>query len=438
MLLKYLIEKVILGDNTSGLYEYNEGKIEILPGGQFFNGMSCLMIMPYDDNRIIVATYKHGLYLYNYLTGEVLSGFIEPSRKLWGLRIYRRSPFQNSRNIGWVFIFDHEGKLIKNWDKNNSGLMDNGILSFYYDPATNSELWISTIGFISKVYINLPFTEYSPKSGIEGGVDCICDMNGIIYISTDLGVYKSRTNDKGRLEYTKIPEIIDQVFPLYHAKVGVEEFILAGSLNGLFQITSAGKVTKITDNAPNVSALEKKFENNVRIIVQSKINPSRFYIGCNMEGLIVIDYNSGKWTSQKTYKTGQGSIVGIVEEDNGDLIIGSDFSNNVFHAAEKDSTPVLYGIEKGVPESSINSLGIVNNEIVLVTGTGLYKYLKTSDSWIPYNELTGNYSTGKESHKVMQDQDKDLWYAYNDKKFSEMLFKSSEGITIRPLALFHD
>lgn len=437
--------KIILGDNDKGLYEFKNGTVEQLPGGDFFKRMRCMVIMPYGNTQAFVATYEFGAYLYDYITGEITENFIDPKLQdlLKDSRLYSGTVLPNNEYAlgtiqGGVFIVNKEGKLIRQWDMDNSNLMDNGILAFYCDPSSNSELWVSTIRFVSKVYINLPFTEISPKTGIDGGVNCICDMNGITYISTDLGVFKSGVNSKGHLEFTGIPEIIDQVFPIIHAKVNDEEFLLAGSINGLFQIKKSGKVVSISGNALAASEKNKKLDINVRIIVQSTQNPSRFYIGRNSEGVTVIEYASGKWRSVRTYRCSQGSITGIVETENGDLIFGTDFSSNVFKVAVNDTIPVLYGKDKGVPETAINSVARIGDEIVMSTGKGLWKYLKVSDSWVPYNELTGNYSDGKEALITIQDQDNDLWFAHKDGRYSEMLFRNLNGnitSTFGPLAL---
>jgi ligand-binding sensor domain-containing protein len=437
--------KVILGDNTSGLSEYKDGKIMELPGGNFFNGVACLMILPYDNERAIVATYKNGVFLYNYMTGEVSDNFVVPALQkilseslIYTVTLLPSSEFAIGTIQKGVFVLDHEGHLIKHWDKDNSGMMDNSVLAFYCDQSENTELWISTIKYVTKVYINLPFTELSPKSGINGGVNCICEMNGKIYISTDLGVYKSYINENGHLMYSKIPEIIDQVFPVYHANVGDEEFVLAGSISGLFQITKSGKVIRICDDTKGKLERDKKMSVNVRIIVQSKIDPAKFYIGCNVEGIMVVEYNSGRWKVKRTYKSGQGSAVGILEAEDGDLIFGTDFGNNLFRVADRDSVPVLYGADKGISTSTIYSIDRVNNEIVVTTGNGLYKYIEASDSWTPFNEVTGNYSTGKESIMALQDADKDLWVAFKEKRYSEVLFKNYNGKTssfFGPLAL---
>lgn len=425
-------DKIIFGDNTSGLYEYKNGKIEMLPGSDFFKRTRCMLMMPYDENRAIVATFEVGLYLYNFKTGEVSADFIDPSlqKMFTEYRIYSGTDLPSDEFAlgtiqGGVFIINKDGELVKHWDTDNSDLKDNGgVLAIYCDPNNNSELWISTAGYINKVYINLPFTEFSPKSGINGGVNNICEMNGDIYVSTDLGVYRSKTNDEGHIEFAKIPEIIDQVFPVFHAQVGEEEFILVGSINGIFQITSSGKVIRIAGNVLHRDEFDKKLDINVRIIEQSKLLPQRFYIGTNAEGVRVIEYNSGKWRTVRNYRIGQGSIVGIKEVDNGDLIFASDFSNSIFRVAKNDTIAVRYGVNKGISESSISSLSLVDGKIVLASGEGLFRYVEESDTWVSFNEITGGFSSGKASDLVMLDKDKDFWYSFKDTRYSEMLFRN--------------
>jgi serine phosphatase RsbU (regulator of sigma subunit) len=435
VLKAFLVDgKVFIGDNDKGLYEYNNGKVDLLPGGEFFNRMRCMVILPYDNSQALVATFEYGVYLFNFVTGEVSKTFVQPALQelLKGSRIYSGTLLPAGEYAlgtiqGGVFVLNNNGELTKHWDIDNSNLMDNGVLAFYCDPSKNSELWISTIRFISKAYINIPFTEISPKSGINGGVDFICDMAGTTYISTDLGLYKSGLNNEGHLAFTKIPEIIDQVFPIYHAIVGEEEFLLAGSINGIFQIKKSGKVLRISGSALHPSGKDKKLDINVRIIVQSKVNPNLFYIGLNSEGVAVIEYKSGLWKKQPTLRCSQGSVVGIVEADNGDLLFATDFSNSVYRVAPGDTIPVIYPKDKGVPETAINSVVRMNGEIVLVTGKGLWKYQKVSDSWTPYNEVTGNFSDGKESLIAMQDHDNDIWFAFKDGRYSEILFRNING-----------
>lgn len=190
-------------------------------------------------------------------------------------------------------------------------------------------------------------------------------------------------------------------------------------------------MVKIKGEILDANEKENKLDFNVRIITQSKIDPERFYIGRNTVGVTVIEYNSGKWRRVITYKSGQGSVTGISEVENGDLIFSTDFGNNIFRVPFNDTIPVLYGTEKGVPDSPVKAISEIGNEIIITTGKGLYKYVKTNDSWIPCDEMTGGYSAGKESFVLLRDQDSDLWVAFKDPaRYSEMMFSGYGNKTV--------
>ncbi len=438
-------DKIILGDNSAGLFEISDQEIKKLPQGDFFRYMRCMSILPYDKDMALVATYQNGIYIYNYVTGDIRKDFIDPDviKQLIELRVYSGARLTSSEFAlgtigGGVFILDHSGKLIHQWNKDNSNLQDNGILAFYCDNNDNSELWISSVRFITKVYINLPFTEFSVKSSLEGVVNFINEFNGEIYVSTDNGVFKSTSSGDGIRKFVKISEIIDGVYPVIHARIGTEEFLLAGSINGIFQIRKNGKVVKV-ELETSTNQTEKERDLNVRIITQSKINPERFYIGCAIDVVTVIDYHSGKWKQVRKISIKQGIITGLVEIANGDIIISSDFSNSLFRVANNDSAPIPYGPDKGAPYASKISITETENDIILCTEKGLFRYIKASDSWEPCNDLTGDLSAGKECTGIIKEKDGSIWLGLNQNgRYSEMLIKESEGKKIfyeGPLAL---
>ena len=68
--------KIMLGSNVFGIFEYTGGKIIQMRGGGFFKLKTCLSILPFSDNEVIVGTDKASIYRYNYSTGVVDSSFI--------------------------------------------------------------------------------------------------------------------------------------------------------------------------------------------------------------------------------------------------------------------------------------------------------------------------------------------------------------------------
>jgi serine phosphatase RsbU (regulator of sigma subunit) len=437
--------RIMIGDNVIGLSEFANNEIIKLPGGDFFGYMRCMAVLPYDSVTAVVATFQNGIFLYNYKTGELKKDFIshELGKRLIESRIYTGYKLPSGQYAigtigGGVFIINRDGNLLQQWNKDNSNLQDNGILAFYCDNNYDSELWVSTVRFITKVYQNLPFTEFSVKAGLEGGVNCIDKFNSEIYISTDNGVYKSTTLKDGLRTFERVPGIFDVVFPLYHAIVGSNDFMLAGSINGIFQIRKDGRVVKV-ELKNEKGRIESKLDIDARIITQSKIKPERFYIGSGNEGITILDFKAGMWSLVKKISKIQGSITGITEITDGSLLVSTDFSNSLFRVSGDYTTPVPYGPEKGAPYASIISMTEIGKDIILCTSKGIYKYVENGDNWISCDEIAENLSVDKECYGILKDDEGNMWLGINEKgKNHEMMIADANGeklVYSGPLAL---
>lgn len=426
-----IYDKIILAENDHGLFEYKNGRVERLPGGEFFVGKQCLAILPVSEGKILVGTYNSGIYLYDYLEGKVNDSWVDKSVSKRISQIYCGAKLATGEFVlgtvsgDGIFVLDKNGKLVSSWNNGTTEMQDN-IVYALYSETDNNELWIATSDFISKAYTNIPFTQFSAKSGINVGVNGICELNGVIYISTDNGVYKSQTDENGIRYFVKVEGINDQVLPLLKAEVGKEKFILAGSLLGLYQIPDGGKAVSIKGNM----IFEKEADITswyVRSITQSKVKPNRFYLGTESEGAITIEYQNGKWKHIKSLKKIQGNIIFQLECDNGDLMVMTDYPNALFRIKVNDTIPVRYGTDKGLPETNITCIGRIDNDIVISSGKGLYKYNADKDTWTPCNELSGGYSARRDIFIFLQDIEKDIWLEFNDTRYYTMLFSRKDS-----------
>jgi hypothetical protein len=56
-------DNLIFSDNARGMFELHDTIVSPLPGGDFFKGKICMVILPYDDNQVLVGTFGSGLFL---------------------------------------------------------------------------------------------------------------------------------------------------------------------------------------------------------------------------------------------------------------------------------------------------------------------------------------------------------------------------------------
>ena len=389
------------------------------------------MLLPIGANSIFVGTYSSGIFLYDYVNGIVTEDYVEKSlnTELQSAQIYTGIKTSSEQIIlgtlsEGIFILDKEGKLISKWNKETSDLQDNTITALYSGNNTDSELWISSAGFVSKAYLNVPFTEFSTKSGLDGIINNISEFDNEIYAATDIGLFKSFINSEGIKKFGKVREIDDQVFCLYNATVGSNNFLLAGTLQGLYQIKQGGKTLLVDDIIKGLNK-ERSSSFNVRSIVQSKINPNRFYIGQNSSGLTILEYDGLNWKLIKNIKSISGYLTILKESPNGDLFVFTGNPYGIYRLPLNDTIPELYNSLKGLPDVTLNSISVIGDDIITSTGIGVYKFVSSSDSWIPYNEILNDFTKGLRCIDILRDPDGDIWLESIDSRINESLFSLS-------------
>ncbi|MEZ5012097.1 MAG: hypothetical protein R2744_11180 [Bacteroidales bacterium] len=166
LLMERVGEKIFVGDNIEGLFEFRGDTLAQPPGGDFFSNRIIMCLIPGDEEgEVIVGSFFDGIVSYNYLTGEVNEEFVNPglNEVLARSNVYKGLALSDSTFVigtvsgGGVFIFNKDGKLLEQFDSDNSELLDNQVLSLFFDSDANYPiLWITNYGFISKAYLGLP------------------------------------------------------------------------------------------------------------------------------------------------------------------------------------------------------------------------------------------------------------------------------------------
>jgi hypothetical protein len=411
--------KIIFANNIIGLLEFDGNEIRQLKGGEFFKYKKCMTVLPLKEDKLVVGTFDTGIYLLDYSTGKIDSSYIDleiqsKMKESWvysGVKLFSGEVAFGTTSDG-VYVFDGNGKVAGHFTTTNTEMLDNSVSAIYADPDKNSELWISAANSITKVYINLPFTTFSEKSGIAGSVNSFCSFNGSVYVATDIALFKSSTDENGNRVFKELNDISGQIFSLEVGKVGSDSFLLAASnFDGIYQISPNGK-----------SVLLSVTRDPARTIFQSKVKNSRFYIGLAKGYILVLDYKSGKWDEYGKITDLPGITAGYGELDNGDLLVLTSYPDGLFKIPFNDSIPVPYSAEKGIPERGLNNISKYNGEFVVATTTGLFTLNRKTDSWEPGDAITGGYTKDRNIDALFSSPSGAIWVATNEEKYYDIMF----------------
>ncbi len=427
-------DKIIIAENTRGIFELNGTEISPLKGGEFFTEKPCTVILPFDESSMLIGTYFEGLFLYDYNNGTVRDDFIDKrlNEKFKAANIYAGAIISNdliaigTTNQEGILVFNKSGELVCQLTVETSDLIDDAVHALYCNYQSNSELWIATYGFLNKAYFNIPITKFAEKQGIEYGVNDMCEFQGDIYLSSDAGILKSYTDDKNNVRFRKIPGTDGQYIPLEVITTNHGKFLLTGSLNGTIQIFENDLVRQVEKNCVKLSKTDLKGIRTKKIL-QSATDPDIVFLGLETGGIMILKDEGVQWQYLETITGFPGAISSMVEKKNGGLWFITDDPSALYSvpSASNDTTVMRYGPDKGVPEIKLFSLHKTDDELYITTSTGLLRYDKSNDTFISDNSLTGGFSEGKISQNLFSDGEGDIWLSGIDKKNFEMLFRNS-------------
>jgi serine phosphatase RsbU (regulator of sigma subunit)/ligand-binding sensor domain-containing protein len=428
--------RIIIADNLQGLFEIRNGKVEKLPGGDAFKMKRCLVIMPDTGNNIFIGTLENGVFLLDPETGKVTASVLEPSLndRLKSAQLYTAIDLHSGERLlgtiqAGIFVIDRNHKLVGKWDTETTDMADESIMSLYIGDSPTSELWFANNGNISKAYVGLPYTELSSRTGLDGGLNSICEFNGSVFVSSDFGLFESSVNNAGERYFRKVTKgnINGEVYQLATATVGKEKFLLAASKIGLYQIFASGKVVKV-DNVIKYPPGVTRTTFQLRSVLQSDKDPKRFYLGQEGKEVVIAEYSRNEWKYLSHIKSQlKGNVSSLLEDENGDLFIFTAIPTGIYKVAGQDTVPKQFSVQDGLPENNINGIAKIGGKIYISTLNGIFRYNSDSHLWLSDNSILKDYSKDIECRDLIMDNNGGFWLTTKENRITETYLKSDSA-----------
>jgi ligand-binding sensor domain-containing protein len=423
--------RTIVSDNLSGLLQFTGDTIFPMPGGSFFSRKVAPVILPFSDEELLIGTLQHGVFIYNITTGDINDSFItaELNERLKQGQIYRGVWTDNEhfalgmRASGGVVVINRQGTLVNQFTSEVIDIDNDVVTALYCDPENNEELWVCTLGFLTKIYLNLPFTVFSRPLGVTTGTNKIVEFDNTIYAGHDGGILKLVQSDHGFLHFVDIEGVPYFTPALMVFESGDEKFLMAGTEQGMYVIDSRDRVY-------NVESTFREAEKNprdVKIFLQSKLDNTIVYAGTANAILILKYLGNGRWENLLRYVKFQGNINQIVEESDGRLWLASDISGSVYslRIEGNDTTLVEYDTSKGLPGRSGLKLKKLDGELIVATPDGIFSYDTPSDSFKSADERFDNFTANREISFLLRDSEGDFWMSLKEgNRFIEAFIKT--------------
>lgn len=173
-----------------GLHRLQEDTLFPIVSGFYVENNEILFNIPYNKNRILLATDDNKLYLFdgmkfyhyrlqedNFLEESIISGAVNLTDSTFALSTF----------VQGVIIINRQNKKIVHNVSYKTGLPDDEVFAMYKDA--NQGLWLSHEKGISRVDTKIPVSNFSTYPGLKGDINNVIKMDSSLYVATSEGLY---------------------------------------------------------------------------------------------------------------------------------------------------------------------------------------------------------------------------------------------------------
>ncbi len=341
-----------------GLKKMIGDSLELVAAGKHFADQAVDIMLPYDDQQILIGSRTDGLYIFN---GSDLQPFrTEADSLLESSQLYDGVLLPDGRYAlatlrSGMTIVDRDGRFLKSIDE-STGLQDNTVWSIATDQQGG--LWLALNKGLARVEIATSFTQFDAELGLEGSVESLVRHDGILYAATGLGIYYLRpASDAGKYpEFQPVPGITTQSWAL----LSTERGLLAATSDGVYLISS--------------NSAELLTELLSFTLFRSELDSHRIYIGLG-DGLGYLELINSEWQFGGRISGVTEEIRSIAEDQNNNLWLGTQFYGAIHLKSINSETPKVerFDQSRNLPAGEV-LVRRIGKEVLFATTQGLRRF----------------------------------------------------------------
>jgi hypothetical protein len=359
-----------IGEPETGLLKLAGDAFEEVPGGRRFTDEGRLVILPYDEGRILIGTRADGLFLAD---GTAMTRFpTEIDEWLRTKDLYRGGVLPDgtialTSTGGGMTIIDRQGRFLHRFD--SSSEVDDAVYSVFADRQ--GALWLGMESGIARVETPSPVSIFTRAAGLAGGgVNSVRRHAGTLYVASSRGVYVLKT--PGTAAGLGVPRQANASFaPVAGISLTVQSWwlesiddpsgrgpsqLLAATGDGVYRIEGDKAVLVLESVTGSLQPA---------VLYRSRRNPGRVFVGL-FDGLASLRLDRGKWVFEGRVQGVGDEVRSMVEDADGRLWLGTTTGGIVridFWSADPSgggaSLPLnpridRFGVAHGLPQTAVN------------------------------------------------------------------------------------
>lgn len=397
--------KLYVANYGHGLCRLNKHNLELVKGGEFFAYTQASVILPYNDEQLIIAN-DINFYLYNGRAVKPWNNdvprFLNGSKLFTGL-LLNDSSYILATNTKGIIMMDNQGKIEQVYNK-TLGLVSNDVLNLYND--SNGNIWLLTRGGISKIEFNGCFSYVNEFCGIAGLNYASCVYNNRLYLGTSDGLYVKELNHSKEKTLSRNFTMISSFEGNVWALQQIGEELFCGHNDGVY-IINKDKLYHVAGTKGVWCFLQPKGFKNIVL--------AGTYVG------IVVLEKKGEWWQTRNYVKGFNESSRFFMQDEMEEFWISHGNKGLFkltlsHTLDSVLKIKSFGLAEGVYSEFNNTVYGFNKQVVITNNRGFFKYNYQKEYFEPWNEINTTLGKFTAIQRFVPESDNSFWVIINDER----------------------
>jgi ligand-binding sensor domain-containing protein len=394
--------KLYLWQPDHGLYAMEGDSVVPVPGGERFAGHPIAVMLPWDEESILIGTRTDGFYVFD---GDIYESFpVEAHAYISSNYLYTGDILGDGTIVlgtlrGGLIQIDRHGVTLRVLNR-NSGLQDQTVFRTYID--VNGMLWLCLNNGLSTVDMMSPVTFFDEHMGLTGLVTASLYFDNTIYAGTTSGLYRLREE-----RHDGVPnfyfEAVDDIRAFVWTIVKSGSRLFVTTVEGLFIYAEDGTVEKVFDGDARGAAVSER--------------TSDVYVSLN-EQILSLRITNDEVGINGTCGSIPWSVYQLIEDRLERLWVAT-IGHGVFkldwemHADMTGMKYVSEAVHLDVPykdELPQTSLFLVKDEIRVISTAGILQYNDESQMLVPDAALSRILDEhGIQPYLAIEDGNGSIW-----------------------------
>jgi signal transduction histidine kinase/DNA-binding response OmpR family regulator len=367
---QYANDTLYIGQAGGVLMALQNDELVPVPGAESLGDEPYPIILPYDEQRLLMGTRARGVFLYD---GRTMTPFpTDADTLIKANNLYRGFVLPNeaialTTTAAGMVILDRQGRLLEQIDQQD-GLLSPSV--YYVMPDREGGLWLALAVGLARVEAQSPFTLFGPDDGLLAGASDLARHNGTLYIAHGQGVQYLRPHPGRPPELVRVTGVANQCWAFFEftdPDGRVPPQLLLTASDGLYLIED-GTARAV------VESLNRSF--GTFVLHQSAVNPYRLWVGL-ADGMASMLWSEGRWINEGRVAGVNDQVRSLIQDEDGALWAGTQTGGLVIlrsadapRGAPRPVAPTIqrYGAEQGLAPGGAGVVKIAGKPYVGVLG----------------------------------------------------------------------